>query len=138
VWTDKEGDHYTNDPSTIPRGVKVRTTEGVPVEVVKSRPVQQGAAAPEPAARNRCQVAREALARAEARLAAARAPVPAEGRAARCQEQLAIGGQASYAACMVAADTEGEALRKEELRDAEAEVQRAKDELRRVTYGGCG
>lgn len=141
VWTDKEGDHYTNDPSTIPKGVKARTTEGAPVEVVKRRPGQAAAAAPAPEegeARRRCAAAREALARAEARLAAARAPPAPSGRAARCQELLATAGQASYAACMVAADAEGEALRKEEARQAEAEVEQARDELRRATYGGCG
>ncbi len=139
VWTDQEGDHYTNDPSTIPKGVKVRTTEGVPVEVVKGRPqgLDDGeGAAPAP---NRCKEARRALARAEARLAAEKATPAPPPRSAGCQEVLALKGQAAYAACMAGpAINDLEAERKARLQAAEAEVERARDELRKVTYGGCG
>lgn len=36
VWTDKNGDHYTDDRSSIPRGVKFRTTEGDEISRVES------------------------------------------------------------------------------------------------------
>ncbi len=38
-WTDQHGEvHYTDDPSTVPRGVKVETTEGEALTVVPAAP----------------------------------------------------------------------------------------------------
>ena len=36
VWTDKEGvEHFTDDLASVPRGVKVRTTEGAPISRIE-------------------------------------------------------------------------------------------------------
>jgi len=149
VWTDQAGeDHYTDDRSSIPKGVKVRTTEGTPVEVVKRRPApgteQPAAAAREELeARDRCAAARDALAAAEKRLAEARTfeadPAPLAG----CQAVLAARGQGAYAQCMAAGNREGKAeearpeRQKRKVEAAEAEVEQARDRLRRVTSAGC-
>lgn len=56
AWTDKSGlEHFTDDLSTIPRGVKVRTTEGVEISRIDSdvtrnpRPLTAPVAPSEPA-----------------------------------------------------------------------------------------
>ena len=37
VWTDKEGaEHFTDELTSIPRGVKVRTTEGAPISRIEA------------------------------------------------------------------------------------------------------
>jgi hypothetical protein len=37
-WTDARGElHFTDDPSTIPKGVKVRTTDGEDINVISAR-----------------------------------------------------------------------------------------------------
>lgn len=56
AWTDKAGvEHFTDDLASIPKGVKVRTTEGAEIGVVKSddpkpdpksKPLEQPVAAP--------------------------------------------------------------------------------------------
>lgn len=39
TWTDKSGEvHYTDDPATIPKGVKAKTTEGEDITTVEAAP----------------------------------------------------------------------------------------------------
>jgi hypothetical protein len=153
VWTDAQGeDHFTDDPSTIPKGVKVRTTQGRPISLVPAATIglegqSRPAAAPpvevaeEPAPPDRCLAARARLAAAEQRLADVGAPTPEDAaRDEACQRELLVKGQGSFAACMATARGTTQARRRRQLQQrqlASAEVEAARDQLRRVTYAGC-
>ena len=160
-WTDAQGEsHFTDDLSSIPKGVKVRTTEGEEISVV-GRPTPKAAPAkgardagvapketlpvavpvPPPAAtpgRDRCAPAKEKLAAAEAKLAAAK--TEHELRVARaagdCQAILRTHGQAEYAKC-TRRRKYPESVPEPNFGALEQQVEDAKDALRRVQVGGC-
>lgn len=149
-WTDASGEtHYTDDPSSVPKGVKARTTGGDDISVVgrasagKQRPADGGVppakatAAPKPE-RDRCAEAKQKLEAAEERLAAAKKEH--ELRVARaagdCQQVLRTHGQAEYAKC-----TRGrrrpESVPEPSFGTLEQQVEAAREALRRAQVAGC-
>lgn len=145
-WTDAQGEaHYTDDLSSIPKGAKVRTTEGADISVVTPaakggrdagvRPA--GPSAPK-ATRDRCAPAKEKLAAAEAKLAAAKAEheLGVARAAGDCQQILRTHGQAEYAKC-TRRRRYPESVPEPNFGALEQQVEAARDALRRVQVGGC-
>ncbi|MEW6435321.1 MAG: DUF4124 domain-containing protein [Myxococcota bacterium] len=150
TWTDKNGEeHFTDDPSSIPRGVKAKTMAPGEVETVLSsdepappKPAAQPPPKPVvivaegdagvPAPVDTCAQAREALRQAEAELAEARRPSPPPRD---CQSVLNTLGQGAYAQCMANQAEAREGERK--TAKAQRRVDSAKDDLRRAQAAGC-
>lgn len=149
-WTDAQGEtHYTNTPDAVPKGVKVRTTEGRELSVVSGGEAPQPAPATTPAPASRparptdagpavdtCAAARQRVAAVEAKLAgtkadAARAVAEAEER---CQALLATHGQGAFATCM-ARRPSGSVEAK--VKPLEQELDAAREALRRAQVSGC-
>lgn len=152
TWTDKNGEeHYTDDPSSIPKGVKAKTMAPGEVETVVSsdepapaKPVVQPAPKPVvivadgdagvPAPVDTCAKAREALREAEAELAEAKQPSsPPPGR--DCMKELRLRGDWAYAQCMASGQDEAATAKK--VAAAKRRVDEAKDDLRRAQAAGC-
>ena len=150
TWTDAQGEeHYTDDPSTIPKGVKAKTMAQGEVEPVRAAP--EPAPSPAPATRpkraddspdagagkpkeNSCVRAKKALADAEAEVEEAR-KASAEPPSRDCQEVLNTLGHAAYAQCMAARKTATDPARA--LATAQRRLDEAKDALRRAQVAGC-
>jgi hypothetical protein len=143
VWTDAKGEsHYTDDRSSIPKGVKVRTTEGADVNVVEATP-SRPRAAPRAEAPDTCAAAKAKVERLEGRLdeakrKAERARLVWNGD---CQTVLAQYGEGEYRTCMAG----GRRSRRSRLPPdpalttgpVEKELDQAKDVLRRAQVAGC-
>lgn len=143
VWTDAQGeDHYTDDPTSIPKGVKARTTEGQPVDMISTKPSTPeppDAGAPKKAPRTEvdtCELGRKGVASAELRLEKAKAEKPAEDRAARCQSVLNTMGRGAWAQCMAAGGDDTAAWKKK-VEAAERDVENAREFLRKAQTAGC-
>lgn len=152
TWTDKNGEeHYTDDPSSIPKGMKPKTMAPGEVETVvasddpaPAKPVVQPAPKPDeallvpdagtPAPVDTCAKAREALRKAEAELAEAKHPTsPPPGR--DCMKELRLRGDWAYAQCMAGGQDEAASAKK--VATAQRRVDSAKDDLRRAQAAGC-
>lgn len=153
TWTDKNGEeHFTDDPSSIPKGVKAKTMQPGEVETVRSSdepspsPTAAAplAAAPLAAAdagapdaglpEDTCEKARKAIAQAQAALdAAKKAAVTPSQR--NCQEALNTLGPMGYAQCMNRSPDAKEGER--QVASAQRRLDDAKDDLRRAQAAGC-
>lgn len=146
TWTDKNGEeHFTDDLSSIPKGVKPKTMAPKDIEMVQSSddaPPSPAAAAPTPAAKpdagvpkvDTCARGRKALEDAQAELDAAKqaAASPPERD---CQSVLNTLGQVAYAQCMAhRTDTRSNDRR---IATAQRRLDDAKDDLRRAQAAGC-
>ena len=146
TWTDKNGEeHFTDDPSSIPKGVKPKTMAPGEIETVHSSdgpapaPV---AAKPVPAAVldagapkvDTCALGRKAVADAQAALDAAQqaAATPPERD---CQSVLNTLGKVAYAQCMASPHDPRDGERK--VAKAQRRLDDAKDDLRRAQAAGC-
>lgn len=143
VWTDKSGeDHYTDDLSSIPKGVKVRTTEGEPIDMIstkgseKEKPAVADAGVKKKEEVDTCELGRKALTSAEQRLESARAEKPKDNRHERCQSVLNTMGRGAYAQCMASGD-DGSAALKKKVEAAEHDVENAREFLRKAQAAGC-
>lgn len=147
VWTDGSGGtHYTDDRASIPKGVKVRTTDGDEVSVMPTggRARDAGVAT----ARQRevvvtCEVARAQVGRVEARLEAAKknAEQALLNWNGDCQTVLNLHGDAAYAQCMAGGRRSRRSPQPPDPAVAtapiERELEQARDALRRAQVGGC-
>ncbi|MEW5739029.1 MAG: DUF4124 domain-containing protein [Myxococcota bacterium] len=109
TWTDEQGvQHFTDDPNTVPKKAKARTTEGAHVNVMASKPEEKldsGAA----------------QSQTETQAAAAQA------QAAAAQAQAAA-AQAQLAASATAKETVEDAWRRR-FREARATIRELEDEI---------
>ncbi len=145
-WTDAQGQaHYTDDPSTIPRGAKVRTTEGEELTVVGASAkaltpdagVRQKVRPPAAPKRDRCAEAAKKVRGLEEKLAKEKQAheLALLRRSGDCQQILRTHGQAEYAKCTrrgrpsVEPPPGPEAL--------ERELETARELLRRAQVSGC-
>jgi hypothetical protein len=143
-WVDSKGEsHFTDDVSTIPKGVKRRTTEGTaPVVETQAAPKPAPSLAQpnmqKPAAPDRCVVAKARVVELERELEAAKV---AEAQAAQtpsdCQALLRTQGQSAYARCIrfpakpLAKSSPAQSPR------IENQLEGAREELRRAQVDGC-
>lgn len=144
TWTDKNGEeHFTDDPSSIPKGAKAKTMAPGEIETVRSsdepapvaaKPVP--AAAPDAGAPkvDTCALGRKAVADAQAALDAAKqaAASPPERD---CQSVLNTLGKVAYAQCMAHPADPGSGERK--VAQAQRRLDDATDDLRRAKAAGC-
>jgi hypothetical protein len=156
VWTDAKGvDHYTDDRSTIPKGVKARTTEGAELAVMSSDgqvpdagvarrgAVMSVAVAPRKEPVDTCAAGREHVARLEARLDAEKK----KAEQARliwhgdCQAVLNLHGDGAYAVCMAGGRRSRRSAQPPDpavtTASVERELEQARDTLRRAQVAGC-
>ena len=147
VWTDASGGtHYTDNRASIPKGVKVRTTDGVELSVIPAgeRALDAGVAS----SRQRegvdtCEAARSQVSLVEARLDAAKK----NAEKARlvwngdCQAVLNLHGDAAYAQCMAGGRRSRRSPQPPDPTLATAPIERdlekARDTLRRAQVAGC-
>ncbi|MCU0697097.1 MAG: DUF4124 domain-containing protein [Myxococcaceae bacterium] len=147
VWTDAKGEaHYTDDRASIPKGVKVRTTDGADVSVVeasKSPRPRRASSREEPEPTDTCAAARVKVERLEGKLAEAKK----KAELARliwngdCQTVLAQHGEGASATCMAG----GRRSRRTRLPPdpslytgpIEKDLEQARDVLRRAQVAGC-
>ncbi|MEW5741011.1 MAG: DUF4124 domain-containing protein [Myxococcota bacterium] len=154
TWTDAQGEeHFTDDPSTIPKGVKAKTMAPGEVETVRSSPEPAAPTAPAapdagssvltdsstrkaPAVppENKCTRAKKAVAEAEAEVAAAR-KASAAPPTRDCQSVLNTQGHAAYAQCMASRKNGEDSGRG--LATVERRLNEAKEDLRRAQAAGC-
>jgi type IV secretory pathway VirB10-like protein len=148
TWTDKDGEeHYTDDPTSIPKGVKAKTMAPGEVEMVQSSPEPTEVAPPKPTPLptpdagvppkpkvNTCERAKKRVADAEANLAEAR-KLSATPPQRDCQAVLNTQGQGAYARCMAGRADEGDVAKF--VAAAQRHLDDAKDELRRAQAAGC-
>lgn len=136
-WVDSKGEsHFTDDPSTIPKGVKRRTTEGAPV-LVEPGDAGPGRAAPMPvtspkAGPDTCERARERVRTLEQQLAQAKAEP--EKAPNPCQQALNVGGQPAYARCMA---SRSNGAPKPSTAATEKDLEAAREVLRKAQLEGC-
>jgi hypothetical protein len=137
-WVDSKGEsHFTDDVSTIPRGVKRRTTEGTaPVVETRSAPAKPVPAKPVTAGPEQCVAGQARVADIERRLAAARASatLAAQQKATNCTVLLRTQGQPAYAQCMM---KHSEPAAPSAVPALEQELEQAKEALRRTQIDGC-
>ena len=140
-WVDAKGQsHFTDDRSTIPKGVKPRETQGAEVSVVPAStppPVAEAADAgvEEEETQDTCAVARDELAKAEEQAnmeQAAQAQLEEEA-SARCGNVLLTHGQGSFAQCMAG---RSEAITHDDSA-VEQQVEAARESLRVAQSMGC-
>jgi hypothetical protein len=143
-WVDSKGEsHFTDDVSTIPKGVKRRTTEGT-APVVETQTAPKSAPAPaqpnvqKPAAPDLCVAAKARVADLERELEAAKA---AEAKAAQtpsdCQALLRTQGQPAYARCIRFPDKTLAKPAPAQSPRIEIQLERAREDLRRAQVDGC-
>jgi hypothetical protein len=154
VWTDSRGEqHFTDDRSSIPSGVKVRTTDGAELSVVSSGITRQDAgltrqdaglaATKQVEEPDTCSRARERVAQLEGKLGDAKKKAE-QARLAwngDCQAVLNLHGQAAFAQCMAGGSRSKRAPQPPETATftapIEAELEQARDTLRRAQVAGC-
>ena len=150
-WVDAKGQsHFTDDRSTIPKGVKPRETKGAEVSVVRASPPAQATDAgvekseetvsaedeeAEGEKKDPCSVAQGELTRAEERMTAAK---EAQGKleeelTTRCQLSLLTHGQGTFAQCMAG---RSEAITRDHSA-LEQQVEVARETLRLARAQGC-
>ncbi|MCA2977992.1 MAG: DUF4124 domain-containing protein [Myxococcaceae bacterium] len=156
VWTDARGEvHYTDDRGSIPKGVKVRTTEGAEIELVPSGPPARppprppapvdanGAPLPLGEATDACEVARGAVSSAEAKLAEAQRTAQLKTLTWRgdCREVRATFGEAAFEKCMAVTGRTRRAPQPPDpgpiVGPAERTLEEAREALRRAQQAGC-
>ncbi len=102
-WTDAKGvTHYTDNPSSIPAGVKPRTTSGGAVTVLPAGPQDEAVPATPARQPKRCDETQKLVVELEKKLADAKTQAAAreKAEAQRCQELLNVHGQAAFSQCM--------------------------------------
>jgi hypothetical protein len=141
-WVDAKGQsHFTDDRSTIPRGVKPRETKGAEVSVITAAEAPAEASSDagvedeETQATDACTVAREDLARAEEQASAAQASqaLLEEDATLRCGQVLLTHGQGSFAQCMAG---RSEALTRDHSA-LQQQVEVARETLKVAEAQGC-
>jgi hypothetical protein len=162
VWTDSRGEqHFTDDRSSIPRGAKVRTTDGAELSVVSSG-LDRGdaglerrdagldrrdaglAATKQVEVPDTCSRARERVTQLEGKLGEAKKKAE-QARLAwngDCQSVLNLHGQAAFAQCMAAGGSRSRRAPQPPetatfTAPIEAELEQARDTLRRAQVAGC-
>ncbi len=142
-WVDSKGEsHFTDDPGSIPRGVKSKVTSGAPLNTVsgddagpsravKPTPTPAPTVGPDSCARAKAQVAdvEKRLAQVKPDQEAAQAK-----ERARCQGVLRTLGQPAWARCMAGVQEAAPATPTAPL---EQELDRARETLRRAQVEGC-
>ncbi len=147
VWTDASGGtHYTDDRSTIPKGVKVRTTEGDELSVITpdARARDAGVSSPRRLEEvDTCAAAREQVSRVEARLDAAKKKTE-QARLTwngDCLSVLNLHGDAAYAQCMAGGRRSRRSPQSPDpavvTAPIERDLEQARDGLRRAQVAGC-
>ena len=151
-WTDEAGDvHYTDDPSTIPKKAKTRTTQGAEISTMKwDRPapapvppsVDAGVPTAAPAVvkpeRNLCAEGKAKIAELEQTIADTKRRDEermAEQRN-RCQRGLLRRGTGAYATCMAEPVVPDPAVERQVARLNE-QLEVAREDLRKVQITGC-
>lgn len=155
-WTDAEGvQHFTDDPSTIPKGVKARTTEGEALGVITTERKVVDAGVPEaplravPDARpadNGCVRAQARVQALEKKLAEAKTEAQrrVDEHTGNCQAVLRTHGEGEYAKCMARGPSRRGRADPAPPDPATAtaplaaELDQAREVLRRRQVGGCG
>lgn len=142
TWTDASGTHYTDDPSTAPKGAKLKRTEGEELSTLTTEPTTRDAGvslmAQKPKGPDTCAAAVAQVATAERAVSDA-ANVPEPG--SKCFQQLSPGGrygagQVGYARCMADREAETTANRQRAERAA-ASLEAAREALRMAQISGC-
>ena len=139
-WTDSSGAlHFTDDKSSIPKGVKFRVTEGAELTEMgavdplpTSKPDSQGKKS-----KDTCAIAKAALEKAEARLKAANVKVELATLRARgdCEGVRAKFGDAEATRCQRPGRRAATAPPSAEP-EAKA-VDQAREQLRKAQVSGC-
>lgn len=142
VWTDAKGvEHFTDDQSTIPKNVKVRTTEGTELNVVSSEKAKTATPAPTTtkSGSTNCDAARAqvtALEKKRADQVAAQTQLR-ETEAKSCQQILATRGQGDYARCTAGVEQRVQAASTSQERDTSTQLDAARETLRKAQLDGC-
>jgi hypothetical protein len=158
VWTDAKGvEHYTDDRSTIPKGVTARTTEGAELAVMSSdgpvpdagRPSSPRRAAADAgvgraqAPVDTCEAARDRLTRLEGKLEEEKKRTE-QARLiwhGDCQTVLNLYGDGAYAVCMAGGRRSRRSAQPPDpavtTASIERELEQARDTLRRAQVAGC-
>lgn len=142
-WTDSKGvQHFTDDPSSIPKGVKARTTKGAELNTVSvdaATPATPTATPPVKPGPNGCSVAQARVTelekgRADQAQALSRLR---EDEARRCREVLATQGQGGYAVCTAGIEERAAAAGAQQTKDLSAQLEAAREALRKAQLDGC-
>jgi hypothetical protein len=144
VWTDAKGEaHYTDDRASIPKGVKVRTTEGAEVSVVEATRTPARRASPRGEVADTCATAKAQVERLEGKLDEAKKKAELNRLIwnGDCQAVRSQYGEAPYGTCMAG----GRRSRRSRLPPdpalitgpVEKDLDQAKDVLRRAQVAGC-
>lgn len=144
VWTDAKGvEHFTDDQSTIPKGAKVRTTEGTELNVVssdKSDGKKTTVVAPVPKSTpTNCDAARARVTELEKKRAdqAIAQNQLRDAEAKQCQQILAMRGQGDYARCTAGVEQRVQATASTSERDMSTQLDAARETLRKAQVDGC-
>ncbi|MGV3623939.1 MAG: DUF4124 domain-containing protein [Archangium sp.] len=147
VWTDAKGvEHFTDDQSTIPKGVKVRTTAGTELNVVEAdKPAPKNDAKTavtipaSPKAPTNCETARAQVTELEKQRAdqtVAQAQLR-DVEAKQCQQVLATRGQGDYARCTAGIEARVQNVAAMKTRDLSNQLDAARETLRKAQLDGC-
>lgn len=151
VWTDAKGvDHFTDDQSTIPKGVKVRTTAGTELNVVEvEKPAPKRDTTPTagttttvlagPKPPTNCETARAQVTELEKQKAdqtIAQSQLR-DVEAKQCQQVLATRGQGDYARCTAGIEQRVQNIAAMKTRDLSNQLDAARETLRKAQLDGC-